>query len=343
MKTVNKVSIGLLFCAVFLGLTTFGISVKVQTKLAPVSASTCTGSGPVKMKVQFNSVQNEPKTVRLTNGTTYGDNTAFDVTNADGSAINDPAIPMNILSLVANRSQGKVEFYIHNNKAEAKINATITIEGATFTGANPYVTGLVIPYGHGNTKLEVPPQTNANGASDALVVASSNTVNVYAHFNEPGDGWTVNFTPCTPEVIKCYSTADCGEHLPTAPAFCSGSSVYQNYRTWTCNNPGTASSSCSSVTVDEFRFACTSNQTCSGGTCVASPPKCTTDSDCGTDSFVGNISCQSNNVYQNYKEYTCENPGTAQANCTDDTTLKVKQLCAAAQACNTGGCYPEVW
>ena len=81
------------------------------------------------------------------------------------------------------------------------------------------------------------------------------------------------------------------------------------------------------------------------GFCAAFPVviECTTDSDCGTDSFIDNISCQSNNVYQNYKEYTCENPGTAQANCTDDTTLKVKQLCAAAQACNTGGCYPEVW
>jgi len=70
---------------------------------------------------------------------------------------------------------------------------------------------------------------------------------------------------------------------------------------------------------------------------------CSTNAQCGTSGFIDNISCQTNDVYQNYKTYTCNNPGTTSSSCSNNTVLQLKQMCAGAQGCNTGGCFPEVW
>ncbi len=76
---------------------------------------------------------------------------------------------------------------------------------------------------------------------------------------------------------------------------------------------------------------------------VTTTPACTQNSDCGASGFTGALSCQNNDVYQGYKTYTCNNPGTASAQCSNSTNSQLKQMCAGAQGCNTGGCFPEVW
>ena len=72
-------------------------------------------------------------------------------------------------------------------------------------------------------------------------------------------------------------------------------------------------------------------------------PACASDSDCGTSGFTGSLTCQNNDVYQNYKTYVCNNPGTSGAQCANSTASTLKQKCAGAQGCNSGGCFPEVW
>src|SRR5579863_1096342 len=49
-------------------------------------------------------------------------------------------------------------------------------------------------------------------------------------------------------VPVCNTDADCGVNGFTGAPFCQDGNVYQNYITYTCNNPGTLSSSCSDAT-----------------------------------------------------------------------------------------------
>ncbi|MCX6721228.1 MAG: hypothetical protein NT026_01345 [Candidatus Staskawiczbacteria bacterium] len=67
--------------------------------------------------------------------------------------------------------------------------------------------------------------------------------------------------------ITCSSNSQCGTNALTGSLFCQGNSVYQNYITYTCNNPGTASSTCSNSTAPQLQSNCTGNQTCSNGSC----------------------------------------------------------------------------
>lgn len=72
------------------------------------------------------------------------------------------------------------------------------------------------------------------------------------------------------EPISCNNNADCGTDGFVGSEMCSeGGNVVRDFKTWTCNNPGTTGSSCSSTTtqnvVTECDFGCTS------GTCNPEP------------------------------------------------------------------------
>lgn len=75
---------------------------------------------------------------------------------------------------------------------------------------------------------------------------------------------------------------------------------------------------------------------CFGGNC--SYVACNTNSDCGTNQFIGLQFCQGNNIYQDYMTFTCNNPGTANANCTNSTVSKFEQSCSSDQFCSYGSC-----
>ena len=136
--------------------------------------------------------------------------------------------------------------------------------------------------------------------------------------------------------IACRFNSDCGTSGSTGNYFCQSGNVYQNYKTYTCNNPGTPSSSCTNSTTAQLKTTCSGNQTCSNGNCVA--VACSTNSQCGTNGNVGNPFCQSGNVYQNYKTYTCNNPGTSSSSCTNSTTAQLKTTCTGSQTCSSGSC-----
>ena len=140
----------------------------------------------------------------------------------------------------------------------------------------------------------------------------------------------------TPPVYICNSNSACGTSGLTGSPFCQYGNVYQNYITYTCNNPGTALSSCSNSTTAQLQTTCTGSQTCANGSCTA--VTCATNTACGTSGLTGSPFCQSGNVYQNYTTYTCNNPGTASSSCSNSTTAQLQTTCTGTQTCTNGSC-----
>ncbi|MHB8871906.1 MAG: hypothetical protein ACYC5G_05630, partial [Candidatus Doudnabacteria bacterium] len=143
---------------------------------------------------------------------------------------------------------------------------------------------------------------------------------------------------CTNVTIACSNNTACGTNGYIGSPFCQSGNVYQNYKTYTCNNPGTANSSCSESTSAQLKNTCTSDETCSNGFCVNNVIACVTNSQCGTNAYTGDSYCQGGDVYQNYKTYTCNNPGTANSVCSDSTAPQLKTNCASGQTCSNGSC-----
>lgn len=64
---------------------------------------------------------------------------------------------------------------------------------------------------------------------------------------------------------------------------------------------------------------------------------CYDDPDCGDDGWVGSTSCSGGNVWQDWREYTCYNPGTENSYCDYDDTSTLKQICSSGD-CVSGQC-----
>ncbi len=173
--------------------------------------------------------------------------------------------------------------------------------------------------------------------------------------------------------IICSSNIDCGVNDLSGSPWCSNNDVYQWYREYTCNNPGTEQSFCSDESniimkedcredshSDNYCYdndvyqnftdrgcsdgACFENTTtqkvqecgaegCLDGECVY--VECYNDSECGVNDYVGDSSCQEDNVWQNYITYTCNNAGTGDSYCSNSTALELKEDC--------GSDYCEDW
>jgi len=69
-------------------------------------------------------------------------------------------------------------------------------------------------------------------------------------------------------VSPCSTDADCGINGLLGSPSCQGNNVYQNYITYTCNDPGTVFSSCASSTAAQLQTTCASSQACSNGNCA---------------------------------------------------------------------------
>jgi uncharacterized repeat protein (TIGR01451 family) len=136
----------------------------------------------------------------------------------------------------------------------------------------------------------------------------------------------------------CNNNADCGTNAFIGSAFCQNGNVYKNYKTFTCNNPGTANATCSSSIDAQLQSTCGANQTCNSGACQNVTINCSTDSQCGTNTLVGSPYCQNGNVFQSYKTFTCQNPGTASSYCTNSTSPQQQSTCGANQTCSNGTC-----
>lgn len=142
----------------------------------------------------------------------------------------------------------------------------------------------------------------------------------------------------TPGVINCSTNSQCGtDAWILGTNTCSGNNVLQNYRTYTCANPGTISSSCSyNDTTNLLKTTCTSPQICAYGGC--STPVCNFDSNCGTSGFLPEFNCSGNDLSQKYRTYTCSNPGTYLARCNYADSLIFKETCSGGLVCGYGSC-----
>ena len=73
---------------------------------------------------------------------------------------------------------------------------------------------------------------------------------------------------CVNQTIACSANTNCGISGYVNNPFCQYGNVYQDFITYTCNNPGTASSTCTNNTAPQLKTTCTGNQTCSNGNCT---------------------------------------------------------------------------
>jgi hypothetical protein len=172
--------------------------------------------------------------------------------------------------------------------------------------------------------------------------------------------------------VICNSNAQCGTDGYLNQLFCKNGNVFDKYKTYTCNNAGTAQSSCSNSNSEVLKQTCTQNQVCSGGvcenlnipcssdsgcddanaytydkcnnpgtvqsSCIHTPIVCLNNLDCGQNGFINGLFCQSNDVVQNFLTFTCNNPGTIQSSCSSMVTPQLNKTCPLGQSCNNGEC-----
>lgn len=78
---------------------------------------------------------------------------------------------------------------------------------------------------------------------------------------------------------------------------------------------------------------------CKDGICVSIA--CKDASDCGTDGLMGATFCSENAIWDTYRTYFCEVPGTVDSRCLyDDEPRKIKD-CASDEVCRKGKCLKK--
>jgi len=166
--------------------------------------------------------------------------------------------------------------------------------------------------------------------------------------------------------IACHIDLDCGTDNFVGGPFCSALDVLQVFESYTCHEPGTDESYCSSQEEDQLMQecpdACVDGQ-CVGITCYSDsdcddqnpdtqdtcynlgtidafcahdPIACFFDSDCGIDGFLGDPFCVLDTIYQYFEEFMCINPGFADSMC--DSSPEQQEILDCDYACSDGSC-----
>jgi len=136
--------------------------------------------------------------------------------------------------------------------------------------------------------------------------------------------------------IACFVNGNCGADGFTSNLYCIADDVYRDMINFTCNLPGTSSSFCSNNTSTILIEVC--SDYCIDGACE--DYVCEQNSDCGTDGFVGNRYCVGDDAYQDYITYSCNNPSTPSAFCSNDTNALLVEECD--YGCTNGYCDDPV-
>jgi len=222
---------------------------------------------------------------------------------------------------------------------EGNHNTTVNIP-LTFTNNQPFTltTTAECPCGCGRANAAVlyeytycvnpPAPVTPPVISHDHKACSGNNVYWYDSTNTINDVFQTCATSQVCQNAQCVNTAcssnfDCGTNGLNGSLFCQGNNVYQNYITYTCNNPGTASSSCINSTSPQLQNTCSGNQACSSGSCINSctsnyQQRCSGNNlywydSCGTQQNLiqycqngcsGNV-CQSSN-YNNYTYHSSQ-------------------------------------
>lgn len=162
----------------------------------------------------------------------------------------------------------------------------------------------------------------------------------------------------------CSSNSSCGTDSYVGSSYCMGNSVYRNYTSYACNNPGLGSSYCSSSASPQLQQNCSSNQFCSFGSCVnVNSNSCTSRSyqqcsgnsvywhdSCGNRQDVVQVcsagqNCSGNacvNVNYNYcsdhSYKQCVNSNAIHWFNSCDAQQDLYQVCSTGQICSSGAC-----
>ena len=119
--------------------------------------------------------------------------------------------------------------------------------------------------------------------------------NLYSSSSDPYYGDNYVFHKPGTQDVGCYSNVDCGENRWIDSATCFNGSVYQNYLTFECNNPGSDSAYCSDSTEFILKDSCEFN--CTSGSCNSKPLS------------TGNVKVVGRKLYVDGKEYEAKSIG----------------------------------
>lgn len=139
---------------------------------------------------------------------------------------------------------------------------------------------------------------------------------------------------CIHNPINCLEDSECGSDGFINTPFCKDNDVFQDYKTFKCNNAGSSLSFCSISTILKLKNNCTENQVCSNGVCKEKT--CLKNSDCGVDKFLNTPFCKNNNVFDKFISFTCNKPGQPDAYCINSTQDKIAENCTLG--CSNGKC-----
>ncbi|MDD4983967.1 MAG: hypothetical protein PHH82_03990 [Candidatus ainarchaeum sp.] len=134
--------------------------------------------------------------------------------------------------------------------------------------------------------------------------------------------------------IACFANTDCGVDSFIGNNFCSENNVFKQKETFTCNNPGTTSSSCSKNTGNILMESCSPTQECFSGECKKI--SCFLNTDCGADALVGENYCQNNDVYKKKQMFSCNDAGKWTSSCSNNLVDTLVEDCE--YGCEAGAC-----
>ncbi|MFC1727965.1 C1 family peptidase [Nanoarchaeota archaeon] len=120
---------------------------------------------------------------------------------------------------------------------------------------------------------------------------------------------------------ECMTDNDCS-HLDSGD-YCEVDSVINNVGKCVFH-------SCKVETVTKE----TCDDACQDGSCIDF--ECSFNSDCGSDDWVNSPYCDGDEVWQQFREYDCVNPGTIDSYCTYDNEHQEKESCT--DGCSDGSC-----
>jgi len=134
--------------------------------------------------------------------------------------------------------------------------------------------------------------------------------------------------------VVCFNNDECNDNNPETNDICVNAGTGDSF----CVNNGAeciSNTECSDgnpLTFDE----CVDIGDGTGSVCENTPIECASDLDCGVDHFVGNPSCAVDDLFNDFEQFMCMNPGELNSICQSETTSEFLFSCEFA--CSDGGC-----
>lgn len=217
-------------------------------------------------------------------------------------------------------------YYFPIEPRNAKLNPEFEVPGLLIHGKNDGT----VPYSWSQTLQS---ELTANGYANQLIDSDAGGHDWDKSKNILQWQWFMDHSlPLVQSV--CYSNAECGSDAFMGQASCNNGDVFQQYKTFTCNNAGTLNAACSELISDKLVKDCSAKELCENAECKS--VTCFNDFDCGTTESA-DLFCSNTSVFQNLKKYSCLNPGTLQASCTSTLVPELKQICEVN--CFNGTCF----